>query len=52
MKELVPVLPDWQSEKVNIHLLITTRRGLIPALRVFIDYLVDHFGRPELTTTP
>jgi DNA-binding transcriptional LysR family regulator len=41
---LVRVLPGWQSEEVTIHLVFTSRRGLSPALRVFIDYLAEHFG--------
>jgi DNA-binding transcriptional LysR family regulator len=40
---LVRVLPGWRSEEVNLHLVFTTRRGLAPAVRVFIDYLADHF---------
>ncbi len=40
---LVRVLSDWQSEDVNIHLVFTKRRGLAPPVRVFIDYLVEHF---------
>jgi DNA-binding transcriptional LysR family regulator len=40
---LVRILPSWCSEEVTFHLVFTTRRGLAPAVRVFIDYLVDHF---------
>jgi DNA-binding transcriptional LysR family regulator len=40
---LVRVLPDWHSEDVTIHLVFTTRRGLAPAVRAFIDYLVERF---------
>jgi DNA-binding transcriptional LysR family regulator len=40
---LVRILPGWCSEEVTFHLVFTTRRGLAPAVRVFIDYLADHF---------
>ena len=40
---LVRILPGWCSEEVTLHLVFTTRRGLAPAVRVFIDYLADHF---------
>jgi DNA-binding transcriptional LysR family regulator len=40
---LVRVLPGWCSEEVTLYLVFTTRRGLAPAVRVFIDYLADHF---------
>jgi DNA-binding transcriptional LysR family regulator len=40
---LVRILPGWHSEDVTIHLVFTTRRGLAPAVRVFIDHLVEQF---------
>jgi len=40
---LVRILPGWCSEEVTLHLVFTTRRGLAPAVRVFIDYLADNF---------
>jgi DNA-binding transcriptional LysR family regulator len=42
---LIRILPEWHSEDVMIHLVFTTARGLAPALRVFIDYLVEQFER-------
>jgi DNA-binding transcriptional LysR family regulator len=41
---LIRILPDWKSEDVTIHLVFTTRRGLAPAVRVFIDYLAEQFN--------
>jgi DNA-binding transcriptional LysR family regulator len=41
---LIRILPDWKSEDVTIHLVFTTRRGLVPAVRVFIDYLAEQFN--------
>ncbi|MFC5343420.1 LysR substrate-binding domain-containing protein (plasmid) [Brevundimonas staleyi] len=41
---LARVLPDWHSEDVTVHLVFPTARGLRPAVRVFIDYVVANFG--------
>lgn len=40
---LVRMLPDWHSEDVIVHLVFPTGRGLRPAVRVLIDFIVDHF---------
>ena len=40
---LVRILPEWHSEDVTIHLVFLTKRGLAPAVRVFIDYLAEQF---------
>ena len=37
------VLPSWATEAIMIHLVYLTRRGLAPAVRAFIDALVDSF---------
>jgi DNA-binding transcriptional LysR family regulator len=42
-KRLVRILPDWHSDEVSVHLLFTTNRGIVPAARVLIDYLAEHF---------
>jgi DNA-binding transcriptional LysR family regulator len=42
-KRLVRVLPDWHSEEVSVHLVFATNRGIVPAVRVLIDYLAEHF---------
>ena len=39
--ELVKVLPDWKSAQGIFHMVYPSRRGLLPAVRVFIDYLVE-----------
>jgi DNA-binding transcriptional LysR family regulator len=49
---LVRILPGWCSEEVTLHLVFTTRRGLAPAVRVFIDYLADHFVFRDLGCRP
>jgi len=40
--ELVRVLSDWKTAHGIFHLVYPSRRGLLPAVRVFIDYLVEH----------
>jgi DNA-binding transcriptional LysR family regulator len=43
VKRLIRILPDWHSEEITIHLVFATKRGIVPAVRVLIDYLVEHF---------
>ncbi|WP_249441564.1 LysR substrate-binding domain-containing protein, partial [Acinetobacter baumannii] len=40
--QLVQILPEWKAAHGTLHAVYPSRRGLLPALRVFIDYLVDH----------
>lgn len=42
--ELVRVLPDWKAAHGVFHMVYPSRRGLLPAVRVFIDYLVEHLS--------
>lgn len=42
--ELLEVLPEWSTPEGIVHLVFTTRRGLRPAVRVLIDYLVDELS--------
>jgi DNA-binding transcriptional LysR family regulator len=41
---LVQVFPDWRSEDGVVHIVFTTRRGLPPAVRAFIDHLAAVFS--------
>lgn len=43
--ELVRVLPDWKAPHGIFHAVYPSRRGLLPAVRVFIDYLVAELNR-------
>jgi len=38
---LVKVLPDWQLPVSHLHLVYLHRQGLLPAVRVLIDWLVE-----------
>ena len=35
------VLPDWGSQLGIYHLVFTTRRGQLPAVSAFIDFVVE-----------
>ncbi len=39
--ELEPVLPDWSLPQGICHAVFPSRRGLLPAVRVFIDFLAQ-----------
>lgn len=38
---LVRVLPKWRSPQGIVHVVFPTRRGMLPAVRAFIDFLAD-----------
>jgi DNA-binding transcriptional LysR family regulator len=39
--ELEVVLPDWRLPEGICHAVFASRRGLLPAVRVFIDFLAE-----------
>ncbi len=43
--ELEQVLPDWSLPQGIFHAVFPSRRGLLPAVRVFIDHLVEQIPR-------
>ena len=45
--QLVKVLPEWSAPHGIFHAVYPSRRGLLPAVRVFIDYLVEHLAQPS-----
>lgn len=49
--ELVHLLPQWRGQQGLVHLVFTTRRGLPPAVRAFIDALATHFPSGVLVPT-
>ena len=36
---LARVLPDWNTPEGIVHVVFPSRRGLLPAVRAFIDFL-------------
>lgn len=43
--KLVRVLPEWKALHGIFHAVYPSRRGQLPAVRVFIDYLVEHLTK-------
>ncbi|WP_112808337.1 LysR family transcriptional regulator [Ensifer sp.] len=39
---LAPVLPEWSSGDVVVHLVFPSRHGMLPATRALIEYLADN----------
>ncbi len=39
---LVPLLPDWAPPAGVVHAVFPSRRGLVPAVRRFLDFLGEH----------
>jgi DNA-binding transcriptional LysR family regulator len=35
------VLPDWNTPQGIVHIVFPSRRGLLPAVRAFIDFLAE-----------
>ena len=44
---LIRLLPNWSSGAVEAHALYPSHRSLSAKVRVFIDALIDHLGRPS-----
>jgi DNA-binding transcriptional LysR family regulator len=45
---LVEVLPGWAPPEGVVHAVFPSRRGLLPAVRAFLDYLGDHVKGEQL----
>lgn len=45
--ELLHVLPDWSSREFTIHAVFMSRKGMLPSVRAFIDFLVEEV--PKIT---
>ena len=43
--ELQVVLPEWRLPQGTAHAVFASRRGLLPAVRVFIDHLAENLPR-------
>jgi DNA-binding transcriptional LysR family regulator len=49
--KLVQLLPDWQTTEGRVYLVFTTARGMPPAVRALIDFLVEGFrGSAEVVS--
>ena len=44
---LVRVLPEWAPRREIIHAVFASRRGLLPAVRALLDFLVERFEALE-----
>lgn len=42
--ELVSVLPAWEPKREIIHAVFPTKRGLLPSVRLLVDYLAQCFA--------
>ncbi|MCB1587585.1 MAG: LysR family transcriptional regulator [Xanthomonadales bacterium] len=49
---LVPVLPDWCLPQGVLHVVFPSRRGVLPALRAFLDFLGVVLADPLRLTWP
>lgn len=50
--QIVRVLPEWKAPHGVLHAVYPSRRGLLPAVRVFIDYLVECLSKKTALTSP
>ncbi|KAA8735606.1 LysR family transcriptional regulator [Acinetobacter qingfengensis] len=41
--ELITVLPEWHAPRGIFHMVYPSRQGILPAVKVFIDFLVEEF---------
>ncbi|MEJ1960061.1 MAG: LysR family transcriptional regulator [Gammaproteobacteria bacterium] len=49
---LVRVFPDWRGQEGIVHLVFTTRTGLPPLVRAWIDHLANRFREPDVFGRP
>ena len=48
--ELLHVLPDWSSREFIVHAVFMSRKGMLPSVRAFIDFLAAEV--PGITQDP
>ncbi len=39
--QLVRILPEWAAREGMLHLVFTSRRGLLPGVRALIDFVAE-----------
>lgn len=44
--KIVRILPDWKAPHGIFHIVYPSKRGVLPAVRIFIDYLVKKLSSP------
>ncbi|AMP00747.1 bacterial regulatory helix-turn-helix, lysR family protein [Collimonas arenae] len=44
---LVRVLPEWSMPIGHVQVVYPTQRGLLPAVRVFVDFLIEHLSKVQ-----
>jgi DNA-binding transcriptional LysR family regulator len=50
--QLVKVLPDWGPQVGIVHAVFPSRRGMVPAVRRFLDFLGDHVNQENSGSPP
>jgi len=40
--QLSPVMPGWTLPRPQLYAVFLTRQGMMPAVRAFVDFLVEH----------
>jgi DNA-binding transcriptional LysR family regulator len=51
-QRLVPVLPGWSPRPGVVHAVFPSRRGLVPAVRQFLDFLGNHMLGERIINIP
>lgn len=41
--QMIELLPEWHLPKGVIHIAYTSRQGMLPAMRLLLDYLIEQF---------
>ena len=49
---LVPALPGWAPRPGLVHAVFPSRRGMVPAVRRFLDFLGEHMSGERLVNCP
>ncbi len=49
---LVLPLPGWSPPQAIVHAVFPSRRGLVPAVRQFLDFLGEHLRHPNAVAPP
>ena len=48
---LVDIMPTWSPTSGIVHAVFASRRGLLPSVRSFIDFLAAEYGDQQRVTT-